>query len=78
MKHFSVVNLSAIDKRFQDGETVTSETLAKLGLIRDTKLPLKVLGHGELTKKSHRSRRCLQQDRDREDRGGGGSANVAE
>jgi large subunit ribosomal protein L15 len=51
MKHFAVVNLQAIDARFQDGEEVNPDTLAKLGLIRDTSKPVKVLGQGELTKK---------------------------
>ena len=51
MQHFNIVNLKAIDARFNDGEEVTAETLAKLGLIRDTKLPVKVLGEGEITKK---------------------------
>ena len=51
MQHFSIVNLKAIEARFNDGEEVTADTLAKLGLIRDAKLPVKVLGEGELTKK---------------------------
>lgn len=50
-KHFSVVNLSAIDARFEDGAEVNPEMLVKRGLIRDTKLPVKVLGNGETTKK---------------------------
>ncbi|MBB6431044.1 50S ribosomal protein L15 [Algisphaera agarilytica] len=51
MTHYAVVNIKAIEARFQDGEEVNAESLAKLGLIRDTKLPVKVLGEGELTKK---------------------------
>ncbi|MFN3165631.1 MAG: 50S ribosomal protein L15 [Phycisphaeraceae bacterium] len=50
-KHYAVVNLSAIDARFDDGAEVNPEMLVKLGLIRDTKLPVKVLGTGEITKK---------------------------
>ena len=50
-KHYSVVNLSAIDARFDDGAEVNPEMLVKLGLIRDTKLPVKVLGNGETSKK---------------------------
>lgn len=50
-KHYAVVNLSAIDARFEDGAEVNPEMLAKHGLIRDTKLPVKVLGTGETTKK---------------------------
>ncbi|MEE9403854.1 MAG: 50S ribosomal protein L15 [Algisphaera sp.] len=51
MTHYSVVNLEAIEARFKAGEEVNAETLVKVGLIRDTKLPVKVLGEGELTKK---------------------------
>jgi len=50
-KHFAVVNLSAIDARFEDGAEVNPEMLVKHGLIRDTKLPVKVLGTGEIKKK---------------------------
>jgi len=50
-KHFSVVNIEAIDARFDDGAEVNAEALVKHGLIRDTKLPIKVLGSGETTKK---------------------------
>ncbi|MEO1235600.1 MAG: 50S ribosomal protein L15 [Planctomycetota bacterium] len=48
---FAVVNLKAIDARFNEGEEVNADTLVKLGLVRDAKLPVKVLGQGELTKK---------------------------
>lgn len=51
MTHYAIVNLKALDARFKDGEEVNADSLAKLGLIRDTKLPIKVLGEGEITKK---------------------------
>jgi len=47
---FSVVNLSALE-RFEDGTTVTIETLFDSGLIGDLKTGVKILGNGELTKK---------------------------
>jgi large subunit ribosomal protein L15 len=50
-KHYAVVNLSAIDARFDDGAEVNPEMLVKHGLIRDAKLPVKVLGTGETSKK---------------------------
>ena len=37
-KHFAVVNLSAIDSRFENGAEINPEMLVKHGLIRDTKL----------------------------------------
>ncbi len=50
-KHYSIVNLHALAARFDDGAEVNAEMLVKVGLIRDTKVPVKILGHGELDKK---------------------------
>jgi large subunit ribosomal protein L15 len=50
-KHFAIVNLKAIEARFADGAEVNAQTLAEVGLIRSLKLPVKILGEGELTKK---------------------------
>lgn len=50
---YHIVNLKTLEARMDDGDTVTVETLAKQGIVRDSKLPLKVLGEGELTKKLH-------------------------
>ena len=47
-KHFSVVNLGAIASRFEQGAEVNPEMLAKVGLIHDTKQPVKILASGEL------------------------------
>ena len=38
-------------ERFEDGATVTIETLFETGLIGDLKDGVKILGNGELTKK---------------------------
>lgn len=50
---YHIVNLKTLESRMDDGDTVTVETLANAGIVRDAKLPLKVLGEGELTKKLH-------------------------
>lgn len=50
-KIYAIVNLQALEARFDDGAQVNPETLVKVGLIPDTKLPVKVLAEGELTKK---------------------------
>jgi hypothetical protein len=44
------VNVRDLD-RFDDGAEVTPETLAQIGLIRNTRTDVKILGHGELKKK---------------------------
>jgi large subunit ribosomal protein L15 len=48
---YAVVNLSAIDARFDDGAEVNPAMLVKAGLLRSTRDPVKVLGRGETTKK---------------------------
>ncbi|MBI2038720.1 MAG: 50S ribosomal protein L15 [Candidatus Niyogibacteria bacterium] len=50
----AVVNIGALNKHFQDGETVTPEALAKKGLLhrRGGKIPeVKLLGSGEVGRK---------------------------
>ena len=44
------VNVRDLD-RFDDGAEVTPEALAKIGLIRNTKVDVKILGQGEVSKK---------------------------
>jgi len=46
-----VVNLSSLDKRFEDGQTVDVAALAQARLIADPTARVKVLGDGELTKR---------------------------
>ena len=47
---YAVVNLSALE-RFDDGATVTIETLVDTGLVGSVKDGVKILGNGDLTKK---------------------------
>jgi large subunit ribosomal protein L15 len=44
------VNVRSLE-RFEDGADVTPESLAAAGLIPNTRRDVKILGHGELTKK---------------------------
>lgn len=46
-----IINLTIINERFEDGETVSPETLREKRLIKGRYDQLKVLGKGELTKK---------------------------
>jgi large subunit ribosomal protein L15 len=47
---YAVVNLDQLEAEFEQGATVTPETLREVGLIRGKRLPIKVLGRGEVTK----------------------------
>lgn len=44
------INLSALE-RFEDGATVTVETLLEAGVVKNPRDGVKILGSGELTKK---------------------------
>jgi large subunit ribosomal protein L15 len=48
---YHVVNVRNLEAHCAEGAPVTAQTLAEAGVIRDTKLPLKVLGDGDLSKK---------------------------
>jgi len=58
-KAFQIVNLSEIEKRYNDGETVDEVSLFGKGLIKgrnksgafEADFPVKILGNGDLTKK---------------------------
>lgn len=50
-KEFAVVNISAIEKSFPDGAVIDIEALKSAGLIKNTLDGVKVLAHGDVTKK---------------------------
>lgn len=47
---YSVVNVSYLEQNFVPGEQVDKAALKQRGLLSTTRVPLKVLGDGELTK----------------------------
>ena len=74
---YHVVNIGLIDARLDDGAEVNVQTLAELGIIRDTKLPLKVLGNGDCTKKFNvTAAKCSESARTKIE-GAGGSVALA-
>ena len=48
---FAIINLSDLDKFFNDGDVVTPEVLKERKIIKKQLNGVKVLGNGELTKK---------------------------
>jgi len=48
---YQIVNVSALETRFDDGAKVTAAALKQAGLIRDPARPVKILGTGEIKKK---------------------------
>jgi large subunit ribosomal protein L15 len=49
-KVFQVINLEEIEKRYENGEAVTTATLRGKGLVKKSS-PVKILGDGKLTKR---------------------------
>ena len=47
---YAVVNLSTLEERFESGADVTPEAMVHAGIIRNLKMPIKILAHGEITK----------------------------
>lgn len=48
--NYAIVNLSDLDKKFEDGAVVDTEAIVKSGLISKVEDGIKVLGRGEITK----------------------------
>ena len=49
--HFSIVNIASLETRFDADAHVTPQFLVEVGLIRNLRHPVKILGNGALTKK---------------------------
>ena len=45
------VNVAALEERFDAGAEVTPEALVEKGVLKNTKIDVKILGNGDLTKK---------------------------
>src|SRR5881296_2807888 len=45
------VNVAALEERFDAGAEVTPESLVEQGVLKNTKIDVKILGNGDLTKK---------------------------
>ena len=50
-KTFAAINVKSLQARFESGAEVNPDALVKVGLIPNTRLPVKILGEGELSKK---------------------------
>jgi len=75
-KRFAVVNLTEIDAKFSVNAHVTPEALREAGLIRDTKLPVKILGGGTLSKKMKIDAACFSGSAMEKIKASGGEAKV--
>ncbi len=76
-KHYAIVNIAALDARFDDGAEVNAQMLVKVGLIRDDKLPVKILGTGDTKKKLTVTAASFSKSAQEKITQAGGSATVA-
>jgi large subunit ribosomal protein L15 len=49
-REFSIVNLGDLQTRFEAGAVVDADALRQSGLVRGKRLPIKILGKGEISK----------------------------
>lgn len=75
-KVYQVVNLDALELKFEVGQEVTSETLKKAGLIRSACEPVKILARGELTKSLTVKAAAFSKGADEKIKAAGGKAEV--
>ena len=50
-KVYAIFNLSMIEEKYADGETVNKESLMQKGMLKKAGMLVKILGDGDLTKK---------------------------
>jgi large subunit ribosomal protein L15 len=72
----AIVNLSAINKAFESGNSVTPETLLEKGLISGKFDVVKILGNGEVTKKLKVSAHRFSKSAERKITAAGGTVAV--
>ncbi len=48
---YDIVNVCELDELFSNGDEITKQTLVKVGLLRNDRVLLKILGDGDLAKK---------------------------
>ncbi len=51
MKRYHLVNVSSLESRYEAGAHITPQALVEVGLIRNLRYAVKILGDGSLSKK---------------------------
>ncbi len=70
------VNVSALEERFDAGAEVTPETLVEQGVLKNTKIDVKILGKGDLTKKLSVTAHAISASAREKIEGAGGSVTL--
>lgn len=77
-KDYVVVNLNTLEARFEDGATVTPESLLETGITKNLKDGVKILANGELTKKLTVSAHKVSESAKAKIEAAGGSVEIIE
>ena len=75
-REFAVINLRALESRFDEGDEVSAATLYSKGLVPSEQAKVKVLGEGEITKKLTVSAAAFSKSAQDKIAQAGGTANV--
>ena len=75
--NYQVVNLSQLNG-VKDGTSLDSVTLAKAGLVKKADRPVKILGHGEITKKVNLKVQAISATASKAILAAGGSVEIVE
>ncbi|AQT69835.1 50S ribosomal protein L15 [Anaerohalosphaera lusitana] len=75
-RKYEVVNISELERVFDEGTTVSVAEMAKAGLVRSVKSKVKILGDGELTKKLSVTAQKFSRSAEAKISGCGGSVKV--
>ena len=73
---YEIVNVSQLERFFDDGQTINIKELATAGLINSAKSRVKILGDGELTKKLTVAAHKFSKSAEQKISGCGGSVKV--
>jgi len=75
-RRYEIVNLSQLEKLFEDGSAINIQELVTAGLVDSSKSVVKVLGDGELTKKLSVTAHKFSKSAEQKIAGCGGTAKV--
>jgi large subunit ribosomal protein L15 len=75
-RRYEIVNVSQLERVFDDGSTITVESLVSAGLVDNLKSKIKVLGDGQLTKKLDITAQKFSKSAEQKISGCGGTAKV--
>lgn len=77
-KEIAIVNLSALEAAFEDGAVIDTAVLLEKGLVKKELDGIKVLAHGELTKKFTVKAKAFSKEAKAKIEAAGGTAEVIE